>query len=181
MSVSSALRRLLNVRDLEEEQGRVALESALGDLSRMQKAAAACGERDRRGRRLVEASARTGELADRMAGLEETRAAGRDTAFWAPRIADAQFLVAALREEYLAKRVERRQADTLIQEAEAQDAVESSRRTQQGLDDWYGNWLHRAEAKAGAAKAETSLPMRLAPSREGEELPSPGNLSEIGD
>ena len=34
MAVSRALRRLLRVRELEEEQSRLALESALGELQR---------------------------------------------------------------------------------------------------------------------------------------------------
>ena len=70
MAVSRALRRLLRIRELEEEQCRLALEAAIGELSRLEHAMAATAERDRRGRRLVEASARSGELRDRLAGLE---------------------------------------------------------------------------------------------------------------
>ena len=123
MAVSRALRRLLRIRDLEEEQGRLALESALGELRHLENALAAAVERDRRGRRLVEASARTGELPDRLAGLEETRAAGRRSAALGEWIADAELDVAALRQEFLARRVERRQAETLIQESEARDGI----------------------------------------------------------
>ena len=86
MAASRALRRLLRIRDIEEEQSRLALESALSQLNRLEHALAATAERDRRGRRLVDASARTGELPDRLAGLEETRAAGRHAAALAPRI-----------------------------------------------------------------------------------------------
>ncbi len=77
MAVSRALRRLLRIRELEEEQSRLALESALGELNRLEASLAAAVERERRGRRLVKASAQTGELPDRLAGLEETRAADR--------------------------------------------------------------------------------------------------------
>jgi hypothetical protein len=45
--------------------------------------------------------------------------------------------VAALRQEFLLKRVERRQAETLIGETEARDAVSAGRRAQQQIDDWY--------------------------------------------
>jgi hypothetical protein len=148
MAVSRALRRLLRIRDLEEEQGRLALESALGELRHLENALAAAVERDRRGRRLVEASARTGELPDRLAGLEETRAAGRRSAALGEWIADAELDVAALRQEFLARRVERRQAETLIQESEARDAVEDGRRGQQALDDWFRNQMHREAAEA---------------------------------
>jgi hypothetical protein len=151
MAASRALRRLLRIRGIEEEQSRLALESALGDLNRLQGALAATQERDRRGRRLVGISARTGELADRLAGLEEGRAAGRHQAALAPRIADAELDVVALRQEFLARRVERRQVETLIREAEAQEVIEAGRHSQQALDDWYGNRLHREEEKAEAA------------------------------
>ena len=125
MPVSRSLRRLLRIRDLEEEQSRLALESALGELNRLQHALAASTERDRRGRKLVGTSVRTGELPDRVAGLEETLAAGRRTAVLAPRIAQTELEVVALREEFLGKRVERRQAQTLIEENEARDAEEA--------------------------------------------------------
>jgi len=148
MAVSRALRRLLRIRNLEEEQGRLALESALGELRNLQNALASTVERARRGRRLVGASAHSGELPDRLAGLEETRAAGRHAAALAPRIADAELDVVTLRREFLARRVERRQAETLIRETEAQDAAEAGRRGQQALDDWFGNKMHRAGAEA---------------------------------
>jgi hypothetical protein len=143
MAVSRALRRLLCIRNLEEEQSRLALESALGELNRLEQALAATFERDRRGRRLVEASARTGQLTDRLAGLEETRSSVRHAAALGPRVEAMEDDVAALRQEFLNKRVERRQAETLIQESEAREAVETGRRGQQALDEWYGSRLYR--------------------------------------
>jgi hypothetical protein len=148
MAVSRALRRLLRIRDLEEEQCRLALDSAVGELNRLEFALVATAERDRQGRRLVEASARNGELPDRLAGIEETRAAKRHAAVLTPRIAAVRINVTALRQQFLMKRVERRQAEALIQETEARDAVEANRRSQQALDDWYRNRLHRVEAEA---------------------------------
>jgi hypothetical protein len=70
--------------------------------------------------------------------------------------------VATLREEFLAKRVERRQAETLIKETEARDAIEAGRRSQQNLDDWFGNRMHRKDAEAAIEKPfESSRPGRL--------------------
>jgi hypothetical protein len=40
MAVSRALRRLLRIRELEEEQCRLALESTLGELNRLESALA---------------------------------------------------------------------------------------------------------------------------------------------
>jgi len=152
MAVSRGLRRLLRIRDLEEEQCRLALESATGSLHRLQHALEATFERGRRGRRLIESSVHSGELPDRLAGLEEIRAAGRHGVALTPRIADAKLDVAALREEFLSKRVERRQAETLIRETEARDAIEAARRNQQNLDDWFGNRMHRKDAEAATKK-----------------------------
>jgi len=156
MAVSRALRRLLRIRDLEEEQARLALETALGDRHRLELALEAASERERGGRSLVAASVRSGELPDRLAGLEETRSAGRLTAFLTPRLAEADEEVLGLRDEYLATRVERRQAGTLIEEAEARDALDLDRRSQQGLDDWFRNRLHRAAQQAGRNAAPAS-------------------------
>jgi hypothetical protein len=141
MAVSRALRRLLRIRDLQEEQSRLVLESALGELHRLENAMTATFVRDRQGRSLVQASARTGELPDRLAGLDETRAASRHAAALVPRIDAMGEEVAGLRQEFLSKRVERRQAETLIQETEAREAIETGRRSQQTLDDWYGSRL----------------------------------------
>ena len=75
MPVSPALRRLLRIRELEEVQCRLALESALGEISGLEKALTQSTGRDREGRRLVSLSVQSGELPGRLAGLEEPRAA----------------------------------------------------------------------------------------------------------
>jgi hypothetical protein len=106
-------------------------------LKRLRHAQAATVEQGRRGRRLVDASAHSGELPDRLAGIEETRAAVRLALVLAPRIEDTEQDVENLREDFLAKRVERRQAKTLVEEAGAQDALASERRSQQALDEWF--------------------------------------------
>ncbi len=137
MAVSRAMRRLLRVLEIQEEQYRAALASALADLKRLEGAMAATAERDRGGRRLVAASASTGELEDRLAGLEETRAARRHAMVLAPRITEAKLRAGARQREFLSKRIERRQAETLIRKTEAEDKIEAGRRAQQGLDDWF--------------------------------------------
>ena len=156
MAVARALRRLLRIREIEEEQGRLAMENALADLHRLEQALTASGERERRGRRLVQASASSGELPDRLAGLEESRAADRVAQVLAPRIRDSQQAVAGLREEFLRMRVARRQVETLIEEAEARDAVDADRQSQQSLDDWYSSRLYRAPGKEEADTEPTA-------------------------
>jgi hypothetical protein len=148
MAVSRALSRLLRIRNLEEEQRRLVLESAMGERDRLQRALDAAAQRESRGRRLVEASARSGELPDRLAGVEETRLAVRHAEVLEPRIAEMELEIAELRQEFLSKRVERRQAETVIEEGEARDAVVAGRRSQQNLDDWHRNRMWRREAAA---------------------------------
>jgi hypothetical protein len=152
MAVSRALRRLLRIRELQEEQSRLALESALGELHRLEHALATTFERERRGRSLVLASAQTNELPDRLAGLEETRSASLHAAALGPAIDGMGEEVTDRRQVFLSKRVERRQAETLIAETEAREAIVAGRRGQQSLDDWYSSRLYRA---AGKEEADT--------------------------
>jgi hypothetical protein len=119
----------------------------------------------------VSSSAATGELADRLAGLEETRLAERLALRLTPRIADADGDVANVREDYLARRVERRQAETLIQEAEARDALDADRKSQQALDDWFGNRLHRARSETQLSRSGASA---IAAHRDASENESDG-------
>ncbi|HEY1210953.1 MAG TPA: hypothetical protein VGE85_16420 [Terracidiphilus sp.] len=154
MAVSRALRRLLRIRNIQEEQSRLVLESALGELHRLEHSLAVTHERNRRGRSLIQTSAQSGQLTDRLAGLEETRSASHHAAALGPRIDGMGEEVADRRQEFLSKRVERRQAETLIQEAEAQEAIESGRRGQQALDVWYSSRLYREADKEGV-EAET--------------------------
>ena len=58
-------------------------------------------------------------------------------------------------QEFLAKRVERRQAETLIEETEAREAIEADRRNQQSIDDWY---LNRMRSSLRSQSAPTWTP-----------------------
>ena len=152
MAVSRPLQRLVSIRKLQEEQSRLALESALAELNRLRSALKAAAARDRRGRELVSASAQTGELPDRLAGLEEIGAADRQSKVISTRIEHTELAVAQLRQKFLLQRVERRQAETLIQETQAQDALESNRRGQQELDNWHRSRSFRTKEKTREAK-----------------------------
>lgn len=147
MAVSRAIRRLLRVLNLEEEQRQLALESAQAELGRLENALAAAHERGRNGRQMVVSGIRSGELQDRLAGTEEARASEHCALMLKPRILHAMVELGECREAFLAKRVERRQAETLIQEDEARDAVEADRRGQQSLDDWYLSRLPGSKTK----------------------------------
>jgi flagellar biosynthesis chaperone FliJ len=150
------MQRLFRVRELEEEQARLALEAATGTLRQLEHALEASATEDRRGRRLFDHSAHTGELPDRLGGLEESRAAGRWAAVLAPRIAGSEAEVAALRKQFLEKRIERRQVETLIEETEGRDDLKAGRRSQQTLDDWYGSKKHRNQRASKPANSFAS-------------------------
>jgi hypothetical protein len=138
MGRSKSLERLLRIRTLEEGQRRASLESALGELDALQRARQAAAESERNGRARVGASAAAGGVVDRQAALVETEAARRRGRMLAPRITAGEREAALRRQEFIAKRVERRQAGTLVEQAEAQEEIEAERRTQQATDDWYG-------------------------------------------
>jgi len=155
VAVSRALRHLLRVLEMEEDQHRLRLETGLGELGQLQRALAVTDERDRCGRRLVGESAHSGELFDRLSGVEETRAARRLADALKPRVTEAEEVVAGLRQEYLAKRVERRQAETLVEKAEAEEAMEADRRSQQMLDE---RFLSRFGSGGSGAKKPLAAP-----------------------
>lgn len=137
MAVSRAMRRVLDVRQIEEEQSRGGVESAVGHLKRLQGSLAAARMRERGGRRLVTSSAATGELVDRIAGLEETATARRQAAVLETKIAEAEQKVLLLRRELIARRVNRRQVEALIERARKGEAVAAGRRAQKEMDDWF--------------------------------------------
>jgi hypothetical protein len=142
MAVSKSLERLLHIRDLQEEQHRLALESAAAKLRELEAARVGAGDTERSGRALVGASVHTGELADRQGGLVQAVAASRRGELLAQHIARAEAETKRLHESFLEKRVERRQAETLVNESEARSVVESNRRSQRALDDWHGSRKH---------------------------------------
>ncbi len=143
MGVSKALRRLLQIRGIEEEQRRLSLETALGELESLTLARQAAGERERQGHALMATGAKSGDIADRQAGLVEADAARRRALVLVPRIVATEFETRERRQEFLDKRVERRQAETLLEETEAADALESERRNQSAIDDLYGVRRHQ--------------------------------------
>jgi flagellar biosynthesis chaperone FliJ len=152
MAVSNGLRRLLQLRCLEEEQSRTALESAHAEVHRLERALEAAGERNRRGRQLVHQAARTGELIDRIAGIEEGRAAVRLGVMLEAAIVQSKHSADIHREKFQSTRTERRQVETLISDAEAAEALDRDRRSQQSLDDWYGSRRQVALTASSRAK-----------------------------
>jgi flagellar biosynthesis chaperone FliJ len=161
MAVSQGLRRVLEIRRIQEEQSEAALNAALGHLRRLETALKLSLDRERGGRRLVAASIGTGDMEDRLAGLAETHAGERRAALLKPRIADAEDAVNERRAEFLERRMERQQAETLIEQQEARDALDATRLAQRDNDDWYlgrllRSRLRRNEGESASPSAEPS-------------------------
>ena len=151
MPVSSALKRLLRIRDLEQEQHQRALESALAELRQLEKALEHAAARQQGGRRGFATSV-LDQSSDRdqdpnqnsyqkplelQSALVETSIGKRHALAIAPRISRAVAQAALRRQEFLLKRIERRQAETLIEDTEAADAIEATRKSQKSHDDWF--------------------------------------------
>ena len=162
MAVSRTLKRLLRVRELEEEQRRLVLESASSALRRLENTLAVAQERGRQGSRLVTSSAGSGELSDRLAGMEEVKTSERFSKALTPRIQHQEAVVTECREEFMEKRIERRQAETLIEESQAQHDLEAGRRSQQAMDDWYSNKLYREGSRQEPSSARAAAEDRPA-------------------
>lgn len=158
MAVSNALKRLRQIRALEEEQQRLALESAVGELPRIEKALRAARERERAGRQRIATTAPSSDPADRVAAIVEMDVGRRDVSLLMRRLAAAEQWVADRRHAYLAKGTEKRQVETVICAAESREAVATRRRDQQQLDDRHGARRSRLDSRrAGLARARKSL------------------------
>jgi hypothetical protein len=145
---SRSLERLFRIRELEEDQSRLALDAALAELRRLEAARAHATEQGRRGRQIVGQGVREGSLGDRIAGLEQAASAERRTAALDLWIRELEGKTEMLREAHRRKSLERRQAETLVDEAEARDALDALRRGQAALDEWYGNRMHARNHQA---------------------------------
>jgi|ERR1700739_479636 len=137
MAASHSLRRLHCIRDAEERQRRILMELEIAELRRFESALKDTLKRSRQARALLASSVRSGDQLDRIVALEEMRAAERLAQILRARIDVAQKRVAAVRQEFLAKRIERRQVETLLEAANAQEAIEANRKSQSALDDWH--------------------------------------------
>lgn len=169
MAVSKALLRLLRLRGMEEDRRRLALEEGLLRLRSLEEARDAASAKDRQGRELMRTSAVSGQLADRVSALAETAAGCRQVQALAPLIAGSEAEGLRLRQEFAERRMQRRQAETLVDETLELDQAESERRSQQALDDWYGSRRFRelngskqdeeSPTSSGRKQDATSVPL----------------------
>jgi flagellar export protein FliJ len=157
MAGSKGLRRLRDIRQAQEEQSRDAMEASIAELQRLTTALVQARERVGRARMLISSSAHTGKLIDRIAGLEEIRSADRMAKTLAGKVAAAGNRVQQRRQEFLEKRMERRQVEIVYEAMQARDAADVNRKSQLALDDWYSQRKRQAGETCERSECDDSL------------------------
>jgi flagellar biosynthesis chaperone FliJ len=137
MAVSKTVRRMLHVLGLEEESRRRELDTAQAELARLDAGSRAAAKQEKDGRLLFASGVQGNEMDDRLAGLVEVHAGRRRQDVLQQCIQESTQVVEALRAAFLEKRVERKQAESLVKAAEARESLEKDRRNQQSLDSWF--------------------------------------------
>ena len=137
MAGESVLARLLRLRELEEEQCRLQLEAAVGHQRRVGQAREAIVRRQVAVREEFAAQVGLGDSRGRSAMVFEMELAGRRRARVEQRVSEAESAVQRQREEFLERRTGRQQVESLIETARSREEIETARRAQQMLDDWY--------------------------------------------
>lgn len=145
MASGRGLRRYLGVLRIEEEQAQATLELALAQQRELERAIQVTVEGERRARKLYVSGVEDGNAVDRHAALEEIGAAQRRKTVLRLRMARTEKAVADAEQVFLERRIERRQCESLLAEADARAAAEAARRNQQSLDDWYLQGWSREE------------------------------------
>jgi flagellar export protein FliJ len=159
MAASKSLRRLRNIRQAEEEQMQAYMELAVAALQRLETDLTETRERVRRARVLIASSVHTGEVLDRIAGLEELRAADRRAKVLSAKVDAAEKQVQSKRRELLDKRVERRQVERVYEAVQAKDATAANRKSQLVLDDWHRIATQANRRGANAPRSESDIPL----------------------
>lgn len=137
MSTPHSLHRLHELRQAEEEQRKALLQAALGELHGLKSAMKSAFGRLMQGRSLLKQSLLSGDMAARLSANEEIAGSRRLVNAFSSRIHGAGAVVEKLRDDLLAKRLERRQAGTLLASIIEQQELQERRRAQVALDDWY--------------------------------------------
>jgi flagellar export protein FliJ len=152
VSASRSLRRLLELRRAEEEHRKAQLQLAIGELSRLELSLRSARAQTQRGRALLAESIRTGDTEGRLTGMHEVEGSERRVHLLSARVRSLEAAVEKLRGDLLAKRLERRQAGSLVESAMAREDLERRRRSQLALDDWFQT---QNSSKNGASSAKS--------------------------
>ena len=168
MAAPTSLKRLVAIRRAEEQHSCTRMEMAIAELHRLEQALEGALERAKRGRWRIASAVTSGECDDRIAGIAEVAAADRVKALLGEKISSAEQQISELRDAFVAKRVERRQAESLVEAQTMQEMLELSRRGQTALDDWHRS-RNGARRTISRPEKESNTPCSLSPSPDGQE------------
>ena len=142
MPPSPALKRLLRVRQLLEEQSQATLKAANGYLSDLNTAAERAHARQTRGQNLFKSGAQAADATDRVAGLCEAELARTRKEALMEDVQQAQISVQRQLAELQTAYQERRKSELLINAVVRKTEAETRRQLQRELDD-----LHRSRPR----------------------------------
>jgi flagellar export protein FliJ len=146
MTVKRVLSRLLRLRELEEEQSRLELEAAVGNRNRVAQELTVVVHRQIQGRMDFVNGISEKDTAGRTGAVIEMEQARRQRLRIEPRLESADAVVMRQREQFMARRIGRRQVETLVDQERLAAREQAGRRAQQMLDDWYGRRVPKKEA-----------------------------------
>jgi flagellar export protein FliJ len=149
------LERLWRLRELEEEQSRLALEERVQDRDRIVQRLESASRAAVQSRRIFAERLGDPDTAARTGALVELEHARRRQAAIRPQFEVAETNVEMGREEFLTRRTARRQLETLLEREHRAAREEIVRRAQQMLDDWYGRRQPGIAASRERARLET--------------------------
>jgi hypothetical protein len=131
------LRRVCELRRLEEQNRAALLEKAKKRLEQLDEALSQSRERQKAGRTLLEESVRTGDLELRIAGIEEMASGKCKAKVLLTRRQIVEESVRETRDRYFSKCKERCQAETVLAAALEAEVIIAERRSQAALDEWH--------------------------------------------
>ncbi len=146
MGARGSLQRLLHIRRSAEEHCQLAMEKALAELRHLESMRIVVRKRGECARALLISSASSGDLVDRIAALEETSITGRMERLLAEMVERASLESERTRREFLAKRLARKQVETLVDKLLAGATAEARRKNQSALDDWHRSRRFRSKS-----------------------------------
>lgn len=137
MAQATTFDRLLLLRRREEELHSQEMTECYGEQRAIEAAIRLSADRVTRAYRLIAASARSGDLTDRVAALAALEIERRAAPALSLRLAAASQAVELARISLKAKRVEVKQVETLLADKGIERARTAARRDQQAMDEWY--------------------------------------------
>jgi hypothetical protein len=137
------LERLLRLRTLLEDVSRVELEAHLQELAQVEGALTCLQETERTMRRQSFASIAEARRAQRLEAEALSEWAGHERGFLERTREKKAAEVDTAKAAYLERRMESRQAGSVIEAGHAVAEMEQGRREQRELDDWFGQRKQR--------------------------------------